>query len=50
MLMPVDYAQISSTQDQRPTVTTPVQVILNQNDSISGIARVQTDPAFFARL
>ena len=35
--MPVDYAQISSTKDQRPTVTTPVQVTLNQNDSISGI-------------
>ena len=24
--MPIDYAQISSTEDQRPTVTTPVLV------------------------
>ncbi len=44
MLMPVDYAQISSTQDQRPTVTTPVQVILNQNDSISGIEHTAETP------
>jgi len=35
MVMPIDYAQISSTEDQRPTVTTPVVVELNQNDSIT---------------
>jgi len=44
MLMPVEYAQISSTEDQRPTVTTPVQVILNQNDSISGIEHTAETP------
>ncbi len=42
--MPVDYAQISSTEDQRPTVTTPVQVELNQNDSISGILHSAENP------
>ncbi len=44
MLMPVDYAQISSTEDQRPTVTTPVQITLNQNDSISGIEHSTSNP------
>jgi len=42
--MPVDYAQITSTEDQRPTVTTPVQVTLNQNDSISGIEHSAETP------
>ncbi len=42
--MPIDYAQISSTEDQRPTVTTPVQVELNQNDSISGIQHSAENP------
>jgi len=42
--MPVDYAQISSTEDQRPTVTTPVAVTLNQNDSISGIQHTVENP------
>jgi len=42
--MPVDYAQISSTEDQRPTVTTPVLVELNQNDSISGIEHTAENP------
>ena len=42
--MPVDYAQISSTEDQRPTVTTPVVVELNQNDSISGIQHSVENP------
>ncbi len=42
--MPVDYAQISSTEDQRPTVTTPVAVTLNQNDSISGIQHSVENP------
>jgi len=42
--MPIDYAQISSTEDQRPTVTTPVQVTLNQNDSISGVEHSAEHP------
>ena len=42
--MPIDYAQISSTEDQRPTVTTPVQIELNQNDSISGIEHNAENP------
>jgi len=42
--MPIDYAQISSTEDQRPTVTTPVVVTLNQNDSISGIQHTAENP------
>ena len=46
MLMPVDYAQISSTEDQRPTVTTPVQVTLNQNDSISGVEHSAEQPRY----
>jgi len=44
MIMPVDYAQISSTENQRPTVTTPVQVTLNQNDSISGLEHTAEQP------
>ncbi len=44
MLMPVDYAQISSTEDQRPTTTTPTQVTLNQKDSISGIEHSAEQP------
>ena len=42
--MPVDYAQISSTEDQRPSTTTPTQVTLNQNDSISGIEHSAEHP------
>jgi len=42
--MPVDYAQISSTEDQRPSTTTPTQVTLNQNDSISGIEHSAEQP------
>ena len=44
MLMPIDYAQISSTEDQRPTTTTPTQITLNQNDSISGIEHSAEHP------
>ncbi len=36
--MPVDFAQISSTEDQRPTSTSPIVIRMNQNDAISGIA------------
>ncbi len=44
LIMTVDYAQISSTVDQRPTVTTPVLVTLNQNDEISGIEHSEKNP------
>ncbi len=44
MLMPIDYAQITSTEDQRPTTTTPTQITLNQNDSISGIEHSAESP------
>jgi len=44
MLMTIDYAQITSTEDQRPTVTTPVQITLNQNDSISGVEHTVEQP------
>ncbi len=44
MLMPIDYAQISSTEDQRPSTTTPTQITLNQNDSISGIEHSAESP------
>jgi len=42
--MPIDYAQISSTEDQRPITTTPTQITLNQNDSISGIEHSAEQP------
>ncbi len=42
--MPIDYAQISSTEDQRPSATTPTQITLNQNDSISGIEHSAEQP------
>jgi len=42
--MPIDYAQISSTEDQRPSATTPTQITLNQNDSISGIEHSAESP------
>ena len=35
--MAVSFAQISSTEDQRPKTTKPTVVTLNQNDAISGI-------------
>lgn len=35
--MTVSFAQISSTDDQRPETTKPTIVTLNQNDAISGI-------------
>ena len=37
ILMPVEYAQIISTIDQRPDTTEPVPVCMDQNDQISGI-------------
>ncbi len=35
--MTVEYAQIISSQDQRPDSTDPIPVIMDQNDQISGI-------------
>ncbi len=35
--MAIPYAQINSTEDQRPSGTTPVLITMNQNDEISGI-------------
>ena len=35
--MAITYAQISSTEDQRPSVTSPVLISMNHNDEISGI-------------
>ena len=35
--MITDFAQISSSEDQRPNTTEPVTITMNQNDAISGI-------------
>ena len=35
--MTVEYAQLISTQDQRPDTTDPISVSMDQNDGISGI-------------
>jgi hypothetical protein len=35
--VPIDFAQISSTEDQRPAGTSPVAITMNQNDEIQGI-------------
>lgn len=35
--MTVEYAQMISTEDQRPNTTSPVLVTMNQNDGLSGI-------------
>jgi len=35
--MTVEYAQIISSKDQRPSSTEPVPVLMDQNDQISGI-------------
>jgi hypothetical protein len=43
--MPVEYAQIISTLDQRPDTTEPVPVSMNQNDGISGISHSIDNPA-----
>ncbi|MGI9567616.1 MAG: hypothetical protein ACR2LL_11475 [Nitrosopumilus sp.] len=42
--MPVEYAQIISTQDQRPSTTEPVAVTMDQNDEISGIEHSADSP------
>ncbi len=43
--MPIDFAQISSTVDQRPKSTVPETVKMNQNDAISGIAHTAENPS-----
>ena len=43
--MPIDFAQISSTKDQRPATTTPVAVTMNHNDEIHGIEHNLDEPA-----
>jgi len=35
--MPIEYAQIISTIDQRPSTTEPVMIEMDQNDQISGL-------------
>jgi len=42
--MAITYAQISSNEDQRPSVTSPVLVTMNQNDAISGIEHSAEKP------
>ncbi len=44
-LMPIEYAQIISTLDQRPDTTDPVPVFMDQNDEISGIEHNRDNPA-----
>jgi hypothetical protein len=43
--MPIEYAQIISTLDQRPDTTEPVPVFMDQNDGISGIEHSIEHPA-----
>ena len=43
--MPIEYAQIISTIDQRPDTTEPVPVMMDQNDGISGIEHSNDHPA-----
>ncbi len=43
--MPIEYAQIISTIDQRPDTTEPVPVFMDQNDGISGIEHSNDHPA-----
>ncbi len=42
--MAITYAQITSTQDQRPSATSPVLITLNQNDEINGIEHSEQNP------
>jgi hypothetical protein len=43
--MGVEFAQIISTQNQRPETTDPVSVSMDQNDAISGIEHSADRPA-----
>lgn len=40
----IEYAQIVSTQDQRPITTDPVAVTMDQNDEISGVVHTPDRP------
>jgi len=42
--MAITYAQLTSTQDQRPSGTSPVLVTMNQNDEINGIEHSTENP------
>ncbi len=42
--MAITYAQITSTEDQRPSGTSPALITLNQNDEISGIEHSAENP------
>jgi len=42
--MAITYAQITSTEDQRPGGTSPVLITMNQNDEISGIEHSAENP------
>jgi hypothetical protein len=43
--MPIDFAQISSTEDQRPMKASAEAVKMNQNDAIHGIEHTSESPA-----
>ena len=43
--MTIEYAQIISTKDQRPSTTEPVKIEMDQNDHISGIEHSLGSPA-----
>ncbi len=42
--MAITYAQITSTEDQRPSGTSPELITMNQNDEISGIEHSAENP------
>jgi hypothetical protein len=44
-VMPIEYAQIISTLDQRPDTTNPVPVFMDKDDEISGIGHPLDHPA-----
>ena len=43
--MPIEYAQIISTLDQRPNTIEPIAVTMDQNDEISGINHTSDHPS-----
>ena len=43
--MPIEFAQIISTLDQRPDTTDPTPVYMDQNDAIFGIGHSIEHPA-----
>jgi hypothetical protein len=45
IIMPIEYAQIISTLDQRPNTIEPTAVTMDQNDEISGIGHSSDHPA-----